>query len=175
MDTLVAEASLGTWRIIEAVSGTGAPFELQIGWSSGDGAGQEARMTVARGTRFSIFAATLKLRAANLSGRDNRVIVMASEGYCVSENHYEVRGVGGSNEAVPIEIPPFARSVRLDTSPASGLMSSTLYVNDGLGTTRAEVLGDEQPAGGLPLAGAGALLVSVPAGTSYRVTFTLSL
>ena len=175
MDTLVAEASLGTWRIIEAVSGTGAPFELQIGWSSGDGAGQEARMTVARGTRFSIFAATLKLRAANLSGRDNRVIVMASEGYCVSENHYEVRGEGDAAGPSEVTIPPFARAVRLDTSPASGLIASVLSLQDGLGVTRAEVMGDDQPAGGLPLAGAGALFVQVPVNHNYRVTFTLSL
>ena len=175
VDHLVAEACAGAWRIVEVVSGSGGPFELVVAWSSGDGAGQEAKMTVARGTRFCVFASSLKVRAGNLSSRENRVSCMVSEGYCVSENHYEVRGEGGSNEAVPIEIPPFARSVRLDTSPASGLVSSTLYVNDGLGTTRAEVVGDEQPAGGLPLAGAGALLVDVPAGTSYRVTFTLSL
>ena len=150
VDHLVAEACAGTWRIVEVVSGSGGPFELVVAWSSGDGAGQEAKMTVARGTRFCIFASSLKVRAANLSSRENRVSCMVSEGYCVSENHYEVRGEGGSNEPVPIEIPPF-------------------------GTTRAEVLGDEQPAGGLPLAGAGALLVEVPAGTSYRVTFTLSL
>ena len=175
VDTLVAEACQGAWRIVEVVSGSGGPFELVVSWSSGDGAGQEAKMTVARGTRFCIFAASLKLRAANLSSRDNRVSAMVSDGYCVSENHYEVRGEGGSNEPVPIEIPPFGKNVRLDTSPASGLVSSTLFVNDGLGTTRAEVLGDEQPAGGLPLAGAGALLAEVPAGVSYRVTFTLSL
>ena len=155
VDHLVAEACAGAWRIVEVVSGSGGPFELVVAWSSGDGAGQEAKMTVARGTRFCIFASSLKVRAANLSSRENRVSCMVSEGYCVSENHFEVRGEGGSNEPVPIEIPPFARSVRLDTSPASGLMSSTLYVNDGLGTTRAEVLGDEQPSGGLPLAGFG--------------------
>lgn len=175
VDTLVAEACLGAWRIVEVVSDTGGPFEIVVTWSSGDGAGQRAKLTVARGTRFCIFAASLKVRVANLSSRENRVTVMASEGYCVSENHYEVRGEGGSNEPVPIEIPPFARAVRLDTSPASGLVGSTLTVHDGLGTTRAEVPGDAQPAGGLPLAGAGALLVLVPTGAAYRVTYTLSL
>ena len=173
VDTLIAEACLGAWRIVEVVSGSGAPFEVVVGWSSGDGAGQEAKMTVARGTRFSVFASSLKVRAANLSSRENRVTVMVSDGYCVSENHYEVRGEGGANAPVPVEIPPFARSVRLDTSPASGLVGSTLYVNDGLGTTRAEVLGDEQPSGGLPLAGAGALLAEVPSGVHYRITFNL--
>ena len=175
VDTLVAEACQGAWRIVEVVSNTGAPFEVVVGWSSGDGAGQEAKLTVSRGTRLSVFASSLKLRVANLSSRENRVTVMASEGYCVSENHFEVRGEGGSNEPIPIEIPPFAKAVRLDASPASGLVSSTLYVNDGLGTTRAEVPGDVQPAGGLPLGGAGALLVSVPAGVSFRVTFSLSI
>ena len=175
VDLIRAEACQGAWRIVEVVSGTGAPFELKVSWSAGDGAGQAAKMTVARGTRFSIFAASLTLRAANLSSRENRVSCMVSEGYCVSENHYEVRGEGSSNEPVPVEIPPFARSVRLDVSPATGLVGSALTVNDGLGTTRAEVLGDAQPAGGLPLAGAGALLLVVPPGTSYRVTVTLSL
>ena len=56
VDLLSAEACQGTWRIVEVVSASGGPFELRLAWSAGDGAGQEAKMTVARGTRFSIFA-----------------------------------------------------------------------------------------------------------------------
>ena len=175
VDHLVAEACLGTWRIVEVVSGSGGPFELVVAWSSGDGAGQEAKMTVARGTRFCVFASSLKVRAANLSSRDNRVSCMVSEGYCVSENHYEVRGEGGTLAPLAVEIPPYARSVRVDVSPASGLVSTTLSLTDGLGVARAEVSGDAQPAGGLPLGGAGALSVSAPANHTFRVTFTLSL
>ena len=175
VDHLVAEACQGTWRIVEVVSGSGGPFELVVAWSSGDGAGQEAKMTVARGTRFCIFASSLKVRVGNLSSRENRVSCMVSEGYCVSENHYEVRGEGDAAGPSEITIPPFARAVRLDTSPASGLTGSVLSLQDGLGVTRAEVMGDDQPAGGLPLAGAGALFVQVPVNHNYRVTFTLSL
>ena len=174
-DLLSAEACLGTWRIVEVVSASGGPFELRLSWSAGDGMGQEAKLTVARGTRLSIFASSLKLRAANLWSKDNRISVMVSDGYCVSENHYEVRGVGTIAAATAVEIPPYARTVRVDVSPASGLVSTTLSLADGLGTVRAEVLGDEQPAGGLPLAGAGSLTVEVPPDHTFRVTCTLSL
>ena len=175
VDLIRAEACLGTWRIVEVVSGSGGPFELRVAWSAGDGMGQEAKMTVARGTRFSVFASSVTLRAANLSSKENRVSCMVSEGYCVSENHYEVRGEGDVSAPSDIEIPPFARLVRVDLAPSSGLTGVSLEVQDGLGTTRAEVRGDEQPAGGLPLAGAGALKLTAPSNTTYRVTFTLSL
>ena len=175
VDLLSAEACLGTWRIVEVVSASGGPFELRLTWSAGDGMGQEAKMTVARGTRFSIFASSLKLRAANLWSKENRISAMVSDGYCVSENHYEVRGAGTIAATASIEIPPYAKSVRVDVSPASGLVSTTLSLADGLGTTRAEILGDAQPAGGLPLAGAGTLSVQVPPEHNFRVTFTLSL
>lgn len=175
VDLIRAEACQGAWRIVEVVSGSGGPFEVRASWSAGDGAGQEAKLTVARGTRFSVFASSVTLRVANLSSRENRVSCMVSEGYCVSENHYEVRGEGGSTDPISIEIPPLARTVRVDTSPSTGLVGTTLTVFDGTGTARAEVQGDEQPAGGLPLAGAGSLTVQAPANHTFRVTFSLSL
>jgi hypothetical protein len=174
VDTLVAEASLGAWRIVEAVSGNAGPFELAVSWSSGDGAGQEARVTVARGTRFSLYAASLKIRAANLSSRDNRVTVMVSDGYCVSDNVWE-RDLEGTGEAMSVELPPFARAVRLDTGSADALPACRLRLLDGLGVARAEVRGDGQPPGGLLLGGAGALRVTVPSKVPFRLTFTLSL
>ena len=175
VDLLSAEACQGTWRIVEVVSASGGPFELRLSWSAGDGMGLEAKMTVARGTRFSIFASSLKLRAANLWSKENRISAMVSDGYCVSENHYEVRGEGTIAATTAVEIPPYAKSVRVDVSPAAGLFSTTLSLLDGLGTTRAEVTGDAQPAGGLPLAGAGALNVTVPVGHNFRITFTLNI
>jgi len=174
VDTLVAEAGLGAWRIIEVMSGNAGPFELHLSWSSGDGAGQELRLTVARGTRLSLYAASLKIRAANLAPRDNRVTVTVSDGYCVSDNVYELR-LEGTGEVQTVDLPPFARAVRLDVASSEVLPACRLKLLDGSGVARAEVLGDAQPEGGLLLGGAGGLRVIVPSKVSFRLIFTLSL
>ena len=173
-DLLRGEACGGVWRIVEVYSASQAPFELHASWSGGDGVGQEARMTVARATRFAVYASSLSVRVANLSNAENRVGCNTSEGYCVSANQYEVRGTG-DGAALPVLIPPFATHFRVDVADESQLASTTLRVLDAQGLTRAEITGDAQPDLGLPLGGAGAIEVVAPTNIDFRGVFTLSI
>lgn len=175
VDLLRAEACGGSWRIVEVYSSTGAPFEVTAAWSGGDGAGQEARLTVGRATRFSVYATSLSLRVANLSSAENRVGCTVSEGYCVSSNAFEVRteGAGLSNVSVPI--PPFAARVRVDCEDRTLLPSVTLQLLDGQGALRADLAASTQPPEGLPLGGAATVQLAAPSGLKLRVHFSLTI
>lgn len=173
VDLLRAEAQAGTWRIVEAYAERG-PFELHAEWSGGDGRGQHVRLTVARATRFAVLAATLNLKVANLTGLDNRVGCNVSDGYCVSANQFEVRGVGTDAE-LPVSVPPFAHRVRLEIADPDQLFNSFLSVHDGVGQLRSRLSVSLQPPEGLPLGGAGSLKVLVPDGLRYRVVYFLSI
>lgn len=173
-DLLRGEACAGLWRIVEVYTASQAPFELYASWSGGDGMGQEVRMTVARATRFSVFASSLNVRVANLAGTENRVGCNTSEGYCVSSNQYEVRGTGDGS-ALAVLIPPFATHFRVDVADESQLPSTTVRVLDAQGLLRAEITGDAQPDQGLPLGGASAIEVVAPSNIDFRGVFTLSI
>ena len=175
VDLLRAEACGGAWRIVEAYSASGGPFELHAAWSGGEGMGQEAKITVPRATRLSVYASSLSLKVANLSERPNRVGCNVADGYCVSGNQFEVRGVGAINAPPDLTIPPFATHLRVDCADRSHLSSLVVKVYDGVGVLQAEVLGDEQPNPGLPLGGAGRITLVAPDDLRFRGVFLLSI
>lgn len=176
-DLLRAEACAGAWRIVEAFSASGGPFELLVAWSGGDGVGQEARLTVPRATRLAVYASSMTVRVANLVPVENRVGCSVADGYCVSANQYEVRGVVPSSAAapIPVAIPPFATNVRVDVSDVFLLESVRIQILDGLGAPRAAIRGDQQPLSGLPLGAAAGLQLLVPPGLAWRAVFQLSI
>jgi len=175
VDLLRAEACGGAWRIVEAYSASGGPFELHASWSGGDGMGQEAKITVPRATRVAIFASSLSLRVANLSGAENRVGCNVADGYCVSANQYEVRGLGDQNLPGTLAIPPFATHFRVDCSDDTQLPALGIKVYDGVGNVTVDLLGDQQPSPGVPLGAAGKVEVAVPSGLRFRGVFLLSI
>ena len=179
VDLLRAEACGGAWRIVEAYSASGGPFELHAAWSGGEGMGQEAKITVPRATRFAVFASSISLKVANLSGSENRVGCNVADGYCVSANQYEVRGTGtadqGTTAPVELPIPPFAAHLRVDCADEAQLASIVIVVSDGVGVARAEVKGDKQTGLGVPLGAAGKVTVSAPIGLRFRGVFHLSI
>ena len=71
---LNAEAPGADWRIVEAFSRSGLPFELSLAWSSGGGAGARAHITVARAARVCVFARNLRIEAGNLADAINDVV-----------------------------------------------------------------------------------------------------
>jgi hypothetical protein len=171
VEHLRAEACAGTWRIVEAFSASGAPFELWLSWSGGDGVGQEARVTVGRATRLAVFASSLTARVANLSPSENRVCCVVTDGYCVSANQLEVRGVVGPDGVpVTVPIPPYATHVRLDS--ASTGVPPLLSLHDGAGEALART---SAPTGALPLGGAANVQVTAVPTTAFRVVFQLSI
>jgi hypothetical protein len=108
---------------------------------------------------------------------ENRVGCSVADGYCVSANQYELRGLAPSTgtAAVPLAIPPFATHVRVDVSDANLLESVRIQILDGLGTPRAVLRGDQQPLAGLPLGAAAGLQLLVPPGLAWRAAYQLSI
>jgi hypothetical protein len=175
LDLLDTEARAGAWRIVELFSRDGAPFEVELSWSSGSGAGAMVHFTLARAGRVSVFARGLRVRAANLSSSDNRVGVTVADGQAVTRNVLEVVGQLGENAAQALEIPPFARGVTLELSDAAQLPGAQIRVYDGQGTLRSTTTGDEQASTGVPLGGAGKVEVLAAAACAYRAVFHLVL
>lgn len=172
---LDADAQAACWRIVEAFSRDGQPFELEVSWSSGGGAGARARATVSRSTRLSVFARALRVRAANVSGSENRVGVTVADGFAATRNQWEHRGRTGAGGATEVGIPPFAGHLVLEAADPAQLPGLALLVYDGTGTLRAKVPGDAQPPSGVPLGGAARLEVSGAAEADFRVVFHLNL
>ncbi|MFH1466428.1 MAG: hypothetical protein ABIO70_18740 [Pseudomonadota bacterium] len=172
---LDADAQAACWRIVEAFSREGQPFELEVAWSSGGGAGAKAKVTVSRSTRLSVFARALQVRAANASGSENRVGVTVADGFAATRNQWEHRGRTSANGVVEVGIPPFADHLVLETADPDQLSGLGLLVYDGTSTLRAKVPGDAQPANGVPLGGAAKLEVSAAAEADFRVVFHLNL
>jgi len=174
-DLLDTEARRGAWRIVELYSTTGAPFEVELAWSSGSGAGASARLTVARAARVSIFARSLLVRAANLSSAENRVGVNVADGHAVTRNVLEQRGSLEDNAAVELPVPAFATGVRLELADPSLLPTASVRIYDGEEVLRSSTAGDEQPSSGVPLGCAGKLEVQATSATAFRAVFFLSL
>jgi hypothetical protein len=173
---LDADSEAATWRIVEAYSLDGAPFELEVSWSAGAGSGPHARVTIARSGRVAVFARGLRIRAANLSSAKNRVGVNVADGFAPSRNVAEIRGTTGEqNAATEVEIPPFAEDFTLEAADPDALPDIEVRVYDGLGTLRAAYAGDEQLSTGIAVGGAGKVEVSAPTPTDFRVVFQLSL
>jgi hypothetical protein len=175
VDLLDTEARAGAWRIVELFSGDGAPFEVELSWSSGSGAGASARLTVARAVRVSVFARALRVRAANLSTSENRVGVTVADGHAVTRNVLEVVGQLGENAAQALDVPPFARGVYLELADANLLPGASVRVYDGQGTLRSTTAGDEQASTGVPLGGASKVEILAGSACAYRALFHLAL
>jgi hypothetical protein len=175
-NVLDTDSEKSTWRIVEAFSIDGAPFELEVSWSAGAGAGPKVRATIARSGRVSVFARGLRVRAANASSSKNRIGVNVADGFAPSRNVCEVRGavpVGGGT--VEVEVPPFAEDFTLEVANPDLQAGAHVQLYDGHGTLRASYSGDEQLSTGIDVGGAGKIEVSSPTPVDFRVVFQLSL
>ncbi len=173
---LNAEAPGADWRIVEAFSRSGLPFELSLAWSSGGGAGAKAHITVARAARVCVFARNLRIEAGNLADATNRVGVTVADAYAVTENQWEVTGqLADQGTTAEIEVPAFARRVRLELADPAQLPTTTLRLYDGQNTLRAAIPGDKQPPVGVPVGGARTVEIAAGGATAWRAVFTLSL
>ena len=175
VQVLDTEAQAACWRIVEAFSLDGAPFDLEVTWSSGGGAGARAKATVSRSTRLCVFARALRVLASNHSSSVNRVGVTVADGFSGSRNRWEVRGRTSAQEATELEIPPFADTLRLEMADPDQLTGTSLMVYDGQGTLRAKVTGDGQSSAGLPLGGAARVTIEAATETDFRVVYRLTL
>jgi len=163
-----------TWRIIQAMSFGGRPFQLEVQWSSGDGDGPVVPITVSHATRVCVIAQELVVRAANLSDTPNQVAVTITDGFCHSRNQYEAAGVSLETPVI-LDIPPFASRFLVELDRPSWLRRARIEILDGLRRVRSMHLGHRQPRGGIPVGGASRLRLWIPERRSYRVVFELTL
>lgn len=165
-------ASGDWWRLPTFTTLTGAPFAARLTWSCGGSASWLAYLTVARGTRTSVFARELKIEVANLVNAENKVTVGVPDGHAETENQWEVVGEQSVVE-VAVDIPPFAKRVRVDLETTGAYATSMVRLVDGYSATRALMAVADQPPQGLLLGGAASMLVLPTA--RYRAVFTLHL
>ena len=173
---LGADTSEATWRIVEAFSVDGLPFELNLSWTAGAGAGAKATVTACRSVRVCVFARALQVTAANLADASNRVGLTVADGFAVTANQTEVTGDMPNSEG-DVEIPPFALRFRFEMADPSYLATTEIRLYDGASIVRSLFMADTQPDGGVPLGGARRLTLNNPSATSveFRVVFYLAL
>lgn len=172
---LTAEAERDTWRIVEAFSGSGLPFDLELQWSAGSGTGARAQITVARSTRISVFARSVRIAATNLTDQPNRAGVTVADGFAPTHNQWEHRADHASGVFSVVPVPPFAETLRVDLADPLLAALATLRVLDGLGVLRAAYRLSDQPPAGIPVGGASALALDLAVDTAFRAVFHLSL
>ena len=173
VELLVAEAGRDAWRIVELFSGSDLPFDAELAWSAGSGAGASARVTVARAARVAVFARSVRIAATNRADAVNRVGVTVADGFAATRNAWEHAAAHVAVSTIPI--PPFAESVRVDLADPALAPLAAVRVLDGLGAVVAAYPVDQQPALGVPVGGARALELDLAAPVSFRAVFTLSV
>ena len=175
VELLVAEAGRDAWRIVELFSGSDLPFDAELAWSAGSGAGASARVTVARAARVAVFARSVRIAATNRADVVNRVGVTVADGFAATRNSWEHAASHLATATSPIPVPPFAESVRVELADPALSPLATVRVLDGLGAVVAAYPVDQQPALGVPVGGARALELDLAAAVSFRAVFTLSV
>ena len=173
VELLVAEAGRDAWRIVELFSGSDLPFDAELAWSAGSGAGASARVTVARAARVAVFARSVRIAATNRADVVNRVGVPVADGFAATRNSWEHAASHLAVSTIPV--PPFAESVRVELADPALSPLATVRVLDGLGAVVAAYPVDQQPALGVPVGGARALELDLAAPVSFRAVFTLSV
>ena len=169
---LAAEAAVGAWRLSSLQSLDGRPFEARIAWSAGHASGQEARISVARGTSVSVFARSVTVDVRHASTSPNRVFVAIADGQVGAVNHLEAR-FSGADAGLDVEIPPFATHVRLELADPTALPAARVDLYDGQGVLRSRTNGDAQPSPGIALGEAERM--NVTATGNGRLVFRLAL
>ena len=156
---LHSEGETDAWRIIEASSADGRPFELELYWTAANGAGANAKVTVAHATRICVFCRTVRVRSKNLDAKRNDIGVTIADGYAETRNQYEVRGDALIDETSEMDdnplkfrIPPFARRFHISTTDPDN--SGHVITRDGLGRRRSHTYLSKQPDQGIPVGGA---------------------
>lgn len=171
---MIASVGCGAhWRVLDLWSETDRPFEVEIHWSGGGGAGQRARITVARAVRVALYARDVRIWATNLSSSANTaaVTIADSDSAMITANVYEIliEAPQGGDE-VEVLIPPYARRLRVELSDSSILSTTIIRLYDGTNTPMSEVSGADQRDG--VLVGGARRLTVQDAGVG-RVVFEL--
>ena len=168
----------GEWRIIDLWSDERTPWEARLVWSGGGGAQRTAYLDVPKSTRVCVHATTLQVFGSNLSTATAVTARVAiADGQTGTENQYAVRGTAQvAGGAIDVEVPPWARFVRLEVSDATAFAASSMELQDANGTSYARYDAATQPQPGAPIGDAHVVRCTLPGGNyAYRVVFLLHL
>lgn len=168
-DVLASDDSEGAarWRVV-MVAGS-APLDLQVQWSAGGASSFSALVSLSNAGQITVFAKHLRVQARNRATDEQRVSVGVADGQAAAENVFE-RQFTGTGAEERIEIPPFARSVQVESTGPPNAITVALY--DGLNVIKTAWTADLHLAGA-PLGPCSKVGVTVPAGVVYRVIFGL--
>lgn len=173
-DVLQAEGETDAWRIVELSSAHGRPFDVELRWSSANGSGSIAHVTVARAARVCMFARTVVVRVKNLAALPNAVGVTIADGYAETRNQLEVRGDAQGEGPVAIRVPAFARTVWFEVADPED-REALIWTVDGEGKARGVTRLGEQPDNGVPVGGAGELWFWPARPQAFRAVFHLNV
>lgn len=174
-DLLKGEAEQGAWRLVEAFSEGGQPFELEARWSAGTGSGASIKLTIAHASRVCLFARSLTLSVANLTNSLNRVGVTVADGFAPTANVWEYRATCDGVTAVRVPVPPFALFLQAHLADRTALPGSIISLFDGMGALMSQYSGTSQPGSGIPVGGAGRIEILTSSATNLRGVFHLSV
>jgi hypothetical protein len=174
---LAPEAKESAWRLVEFFSVDLRPFEVRLSWTGAHSASQYAQLTITRGTRICVWARSLVIDLANLSGSVNKVAIAIgdTQAFTPSRNRYELRGTLSTSVARSLSIPPWATSLRVDTSNPTAMPNFTIRLIDGNSNLMAALLGNAQPGEGVPLGGAEKVELTSTVVAEYRAAFNLTV
>ena len=174
---MAPEAKESAWRLVELFSVDSRPFEAKLTWTGAHSASQHCSLTVTRGARICVWARSLTVDLANLSGSINKVAIAIgdTQAFTPSRNRYELRGTLSTSVARSLSIPPWAASLRVDTSNPTAMPNFTIRLIDGNSNLMAALLGNAQPGEGVPLGGAERVELTSTVVAEYRAAFNLTV
>ncbi len=173
------------WWLIEAESdyhtpagSVGLPFKLSLNWSFGNTNSQQILLSVVRGTRITLFARALDVRAANVVGTANPITVRWTPVVAPlpTANVVELRVANLAAGTLSVPVPRFARSVRLGVGDPAAKAGAVLRLIDPfLGGTFDHVTYADQPPDGVLLGDCNEVAVELAAPSNVRLIFGLHL
>lgn len=163
------------WRVIEAWSADGLPWELHLDWTLANGpGGNGARVSVSQSVRVCVFASDLKLSGLNRSTSPNHVGVAVANGFMPTANVLDSWQLCDGTTPVVFEVPPFAQRFDLQLGSRHLLNSTAVALIDGTGA-RIELSADALPAAGIGVGAVDRIEVLTPVSCQLRAIFMLSL
>lgn len=174
---MAPEAKESAWRLVELFSVDSRPFEAKLTWTGAHSASQHCSLTVTRGARICVWARSLTVDLANLSGSINKVAIAIgdTQAFTPSRNRYEVRGTLSTSVARVVSIPPWAASLRVDISNPTASGNFTVRLFDGNGNLISATTGNAQPGEGVALGSAEKVELTSTVVAEYRAVFTLTV
>jgi len=162
------------WRLIEAASSTGLPFELKLGWSAGAAMATEARVTIGGFGRVCLLCRALKIEAANLVNETNTISVAVVDASLGTTNVWELCVACDGVSPVEISRPAWAHTAQIGLSDRSLIPDTTVSLFDAQLVLRAQHSLKWVPPMGLPLGATRKMQILTPEPARVRVLFSLS-